>query len=306
MEGKNSKLKIWLMEPRPPFLILTVCLVSVGTAVAAHNGFFNPLYFILALAGMLLAHISVNVLNDYFDYKSGLDLKTERTPFSGGSGILPNNLLNPNGVYSLGVVCLSLAIVIGAYFIIIWSWIFIPLMIISVLSIYFYSPYFAKYMLGEVLAGLNFGPLAVLGAYFIQTGAYSFEALIASLAPGILTVNLLLLNEFPDMDADGKVGRKNLVILLGRKRASRLYSALIIVTYLCIIIGVTAGILPLPTLIALGTIPIAIKAMRGALRNYDDTRKIIPAMAANVMMILLTQSLLALGYVLATVLPIIS
>lgn len=304
MEVKSGKLKVWLLEPRPPFLLLSVCLVSLGTVIAWYNGFFNFLYFALALGGMLLAHISVDVLNDYFDYKSGLDLETEKTPFSGGSGFLPNKLLNPKSVYILGVVCLLLATIIGIYFVMVWGWIFIPLMIVGAVISYFYSTHFAKYMVGEALAGLSFGPLAVLGAYFVQTGIYSLEALVASLAPGILTANLLLLNEFPDMSADMKVGRKNLVIFLGKRKASRLYSALIIASYLAIIIGVVAQVLPLLTLVALGTTPLAIKAMKGALRNYDNAREFIPVMAVNVMMILITQSLLALGYTLATVLSL--
>ena len=106
-EAKKGKLKFWLMEPRPPFLLLTVCLVFLGTSIAWHNGFFNLLYFALALGGTLLAHMSVDVLNDYFDYKSGLDLDTERTPFSGGSGLLPGGQLNPRSVYILGLVFLG-------------------------------------------------------------------------------------------------------------------------------------------------------------------------------------------------------
>ena len=109
------KLKVWLLETRPQFLLLSVVLVLLGTAISWHEGYFDLLKFVLTLIGLLLAHSSVNILNDYFDYKSGIDLETTRTPFSGGSGILPAGLLKPKGVYIYGVGCLIAALTIGIY-----------------------------------------------------------------------------------------------------------------------------------------------------------------------------------------------
>ena len=300
----NSKIRAWLLEPRPQFLLLTVALVLLGTVVAWYQvNAFNLLYFILALIGMLFAHISVNVLNDYQDHKSGIDIdineKNERTPFSGGSGILPGGLLKPKSVYKLGIVSLIIAFFIGVFFIWVWGWLLLPIMIIGGVSTYFYSTHLSKWMVGEFIAGLNFGPLAILGAYFVQTGTYGWEVLVASLAPGILTTILLLLNEFPDARADEIGGRKHLVIILGKKKASRLYCILMLSSYLAILCGVLLGFMPMFALIGLFTVPIAIKAMNGALTNYNDNAKLVPAQAANVMVVLATQFLLALGYVLA-------
>ena len=109
-------------------------------------------------------------------------------------------------------------------------------------------------MMGEIFAGLGFGPLLVLGSYYVQTGRYSWETLVASLAPGILTSNLLFLNEFPDSEADQKGGRKHFVISLGRRDASYLFVALMAASYLCILAGVITGMMPVVTLIGLGTI----------------------------------------------------
>ena len=311
-ETPDPKIKIWLLEPRPQFLLLTIALVLLGTVVAwFQEDAFNLFYFILAMVGMLFAHICVNVLNDYQDYKSGLDIdiaeKDERTPFSGGSGILPAGLLEPKSVYKLGVASLLIAFLIGLYFIYIWNnltgtgWYLLPIMLVGGISAYFYSTHLAKWMTGELFAGLNFGPLAILGAYFAQTGTYSWEALVASLAPGILTANLLLLNELPDARADKRVGRKHLVILLGKDKASKLYSGMVIATYLCIVFGVLLGFMPVFTLIALFTIPIALKAVKGALKDHSNPEKLIPTLGANVMVVLLTQFLLVVGYVLAMV-----
>ena len=296
-----GSLKTWFMELRPSFLLLSFVLVPIGTAIAWHEGSFSALYFMLSQAGMLLAHIGVNVLNDYFDYKSTLDLRTKRTPFSGGSGILPAQLLEPRGVYILGVVSLLLAALIGAYFIAVHGWAFLPIMVIGSLSAYFYSPRISRWWLGEFLAGLNFGLLAVLGSYFAQTGHYSWEAVVAGLPCSFLTANLLLLNEFPDLEADRQVGRRNLVMALGRRRGAWLYTILLVCTYLSIILGVGFGLMPWPALVTLLTIPQARKAIQGALQHYDDIPQLIPALAANVMTILATDALLAVGYVLATV-----
>ncbi|MHC4434712.1 MAG: UbiA family prenyltransferase, partial [Planctomycetota bacterium] len=109
------KLKIWFMETRPQFLLLSVVLVLLGTAMACHQGHFDWFRFILTMLGLVLAHASVNILNDYFDYKSGIDLETPRTPFSGGSGLLPQRLLEPRGVYRYGIGCLLAALLIGVY-----------------------------------------------------------------------------------------------------------------------------------------------------------------------------------------------
>jgi len=89
---KPGSLKAWLMLPRFQFLPLTVIMVSLGTAIGAYEGYFHFGHFLLAMIGSLLVHMTVNVINDYHDYVDGIDLNTQRTPFSGGSGVLPLNL----------------------------------------------------------------------------------------------------------------------------------------------------------------------------------------------------------------------
>jgi 1,4-dihydroxy-2-naphthoate octaprenyltransferase len=295
-----GSLKTWFLELRPQFLLLSVLLVPIGTAVAWHQGRFNLAYFLLAWVGTVLAHISVNVLNDYFDHRSRLDFQTQRTPFSGGSGILTAGLLEPTKVYLLGVASLLIAAAIGAYFIAVRGWGLLPILLIGGLAAYFYTPLFSRWKIGEILAGLGLGTLVVLGAYFVQVGGYNWEALVVALPPGFLTANLLLLNEFPDLEADRKVGRRNLVMALGTQKASWLYAALVAATYLCIILGVAFRLMPLPALVGLLTLPMAFKAVQGALQYHDDIPKLIPALGANVMTILGTDLLLTVGYVLAT------
>ena len=294
-----GSLKAWLMLPRFHFIPLTVILVSLGTAIASYEGFLNWGHFLLAMIGSILVHMTVNVINDYYDYVDGIDLNTQRTPFSGGSGVLTSNLLKPKQAFWLATICLLVAMVIGFYFVMVRGWLLFPLLLIAGFSAYFYNVYLSKWLVGELFAGLNFGPLIVLGSYYVQTGRYSWDALFASLAPGILTANLLFLNEFPDREADQRGGRRHLVIMMGREDARFLFVALIVASYLCIVIGVLTKMMPLVALIGLGTIGFGWKAARGALKYYNDTSRLIPVLGANVITILGTQALLAIGYVIA-------
>src|SRR5256712_8703797 len=109
---------IWVRELRAPFLLLPAIFVPVGLLMAWSQGSFNPLYAVLTLAGAVCLHASVNVINDYFDFTSGIDLATHPTPFSGGSTILPSSLLTPKGALSGGLLFLSIATAVGAYLVV--------------------------------------------------------------------------------------------------------------------------------------------------------------------------------------------
>lgn len=294
------KLKKWLLVIRSPFLVLSVVLAFLGTCIAWYDGAFHLGYALLAFFGLLLAHISVNVLNEYFDYQSGVDLETQRTPFSGGSGVLPASMLTPRQVFWLGLVSFLLAVPIGVYFVIARGWLLLPLLLVAAVCVLLYTPFILKLRWPEWAPGLGMGALPVLGAYFVQTTAYTLPAVIASIPSFILVHNLLLLNEFPDTEADSKAGKKTLPITMGKKKAGLVYSVLTVIVYLWIIGGVVAGLMPPHCLIALLTLPLAIKAIQGA-RKYQDMTRLVPAMANNVLVVLLTQLLLGIGYILAKV-----
>ena len=278
-------------------MLLSVVLAFLGTCMAWYDGAFHLGHAILAFFGLLLCHISVNVLNDYYDYKSGIDLKTRRTPFSGGSGFLPSAALKPEHVFWFGIACFLLAVPIGVYFVLVSGWLLLPLLIIAAVCILLYTPLLTKLGWPEWSPGVGLGALPVLGAYFIQTGEYTIPAIIASVPSGILVHNLLLLNEFPDAEADKTAGRKTLPITMSGKGAGIVYSALTIIMYLWIIAWVTFRLMPVFCLLALATLPFAVRAIRGAL-NHQDESKLMPALANNVLVVLLTQLLLGIGYVL--------
>ncbi len=293
-------LKIWLLETRPQFLLLSVVLSFLGTSIASYYGFFELDYALLAFIGLLLSHVSVNVLNDYYDYKSGVDLATQRTPFSGGSGMLPGNLMRPRQVLWFGIAAFLVALAIGIYFMVVRSWLLLPVVVIAALCVLLYTPFILKTKWPEWSPGLGLGILPVLGTFFVQSSAYTIPAIIASIPSGFMVHNLLLLNEFPDVEADKKAGRKTLPITMGKEGAGRVYSALNIAVYVWIIGAVAMRQMPAWTLIALLTLPFAIKAIIGS-RKHDDMNKFIPAMGNNVLSILLTHVLMGVGYILARV-----
>ncbi|MFC2013203.1 prenyltransferase [Chloroflexota bacterium] len=290
------KLKIWFQETRPSFLLLPVVLAFLGTSIAWYDGFLNIGYAVLAFVGMLFGHISVNVLNEYFDYKAGIDFETVKTPFSGGSGILPAALLKPKQVLWFGIISFLIALPIGVYFVIAAGWLLLPVLVIGAICILFYSPVITRLGWPEWAPGLGLGMLPILGFYYVQTSAYTWPVVIAAVPSGILVYNLLLLNEFPDAAADRKGGKKTLPIIAGLPATGRVYSVLTMIVYLWIMGGVIAGVLPPFASLALLTLPFAVKAMKGAL-NYKEM--IIPAMANNVLVVLATQFLLGVGYILS-------
>lgn len=293
--------KSYLLETRPQFLILSLVLAILGTGMAVANGSISYLWSVLAFAGLLLLHISVNTLNDYFDFKSGVDLHTRPTPFSGGSGFLPSGQLSANEVLRIGLGAFILAVPIGIYFIVQRGLPLLPLFLVGAVFVLAYTSVLTRIGgLSELSAGLGLGTLPVFGIFYILTGEASGEALFASIPSGFLVANLLLINEIPDADADIIGKRKTLPIVIGKRGAAVVYSILTILTYVWIIIGAAAGWMPAWTLLGCLTLPMAFKAISGSFK-YEDISKLVPALAANVMVVLLTQLFMGVGFILSRV-----
>jgi len=300
-----ATVRTWFLETRPAFLLLVPACVIVGLGAAVYDTReLNGLHFGLAFLGALLAHIAVNVLNEYSDYKTGIDFNTMKTPFSGGSGILPSGLLSARKVLLFGLTCLAGVAAIGIYFIYEYGWAIVPLGFLGIAVVFFYTTHMTKDPLLCVIApGLGFGPLMVLGTYFTQTGEYTLSAGMASLIPGFLVSNLLLLNQFPDVEADRAGDRHHLPIAVGRRYSARIYAALILATYLCLTCTVAFKVLPVTALLGLLTLPLGLKAVKGALKNYDDIPSLIPSLAQNVMVTLVTPLLVGVGMLIGMALP---
>ena len=304
------KLGVWAKELRIPFLSLPVIFVPLGIMVALSDGFFNLSYGILTLIGVVSLHASVNVLNDYFDYKSGIDTTTTPTPFSGGSRVLPEKLLTPNAVLIAGVVLLLIGSSIGLYFLNLFNFdiTLLGIILISIFSVILYSPVLSKFALGEFFVFLNFGPLLFTGIYFIQSnGLINIEAIIVGSIVGLMTTGILYINQFPDTVADKSKGRLHIVARLGKKRAVNLYNYMMGASYVIILVSsITPFIIgigiPLTCIIALITFSLTPKGNFRTASNilgkeYEKIMELIPAMGNTVMTTLQTSILLLIGYI---------
>lgn len=296
-----SKLNDLTGPLRLPFLILTPACILLGLGTAYHvSGQINIFYLCLALIGGLAAHISVNTFNEYFDFKSGLDAQTQLTPFSGGSGTLPENPDLTRYVLLVAWFSFTITALIGLYFIFIRGLSLLPLGLAGLLVIIAYTPWVTRHPLACLLTpGLGFGPLMVIGTHFVLTGEYSWTAFIASLVPFFLVNNLLLLNQFPDIDADRSVGRRHFPMLLGPYKSGYIYSIFLVFAYLSLITGVVFGLLPVTSLLGLVTLIIAIPTVIGVYRYADDIQKLLPYMGMNVVINISTPVLVSIGLFLA-------
>ncbi len=295
-----GKAQLLLGPMRVPFLVLgPVCaFLGFGSAVWT-SGKVNALYAVLALIGAVAAHISVNAFNEYFDFRSGLDYHTMRTPFSGGSGTLPANPGAVNTALITSWVTFGITALIGVYFLFVWGLGLLPLGLLGLIVIFAYTGWLTRSPLLCLIApGLGFGTLMVMGVDFVLTGSYSLTAFFASLVPFFLVSNLLLLNQFPDVEPDRSIGRRHYPITIGRKASAIIYDTFLLLTYLSIIAGVVLGLMPAWTLLGLLTLVLAAPVALNVYRNADDLQKLAPSMGMNVLLNLITPALVAIGFLL--------
>lgn len=298
----GKKLGRWGMELRSSFFTATIVSVILGTSIAwVRNGAFNIGIFLLTLFGAVFLHAGTNVINDYFDYKSGNDDVNREfvRPFSGGSRMIQLGLLTPLEVLSEALLFYALGISIGIYL----TWTLGPVVLflglIGLISGFFYvAPpinWAAKGM-GEPLIGINFGMLLTLGSYYVQTRVLAVEPLVASIPVSLLIAAVVYINEFPDFNADKTVGKDTLVVRLGRGRAAYGYLAMMSGVYVSLGLSVLGGILPFSTLIGFVTLPLAVKAIKYALKHHSSSFDLVPANVATIICHLFTSLLLSLGY----------
>ena len=291
-------LSIWLRAIRIRFLLASVIAVSNGLAVSYWKyANIDPLYALLTYVGVVFLHASVDLLNDYWDHKRGIDSVTKRTKFSGGTGVLPENLLTPRAVYIAGIIFLMLGASIGAYFVAIRGITIAVILGFAVVAIYFYSTRIVNAGLGELFVAIK-GAMIVLGTLYVQNAVLAPAALYVGVIVGILSATVLFINSFPDYEADRSKGRRTLVIILGRKTASAIFPIFIIAAYALIAGGILLGFTKIYSLISFVSIPLAIKSILSLRKEPENVEKMVPAMASAVTYSRITGFLLAMSFIL--------
>ncbi len=295
------KIKIWLKAIRAPFFLGTIMAGLTGSALAFNEDKFNWLYFAASILIIAGANCGTNLINDYFDHLStNDDINKHLTPFSGGSRVIQEKLLKPRQMLVGGLISFAVVGVIGIVFVIFVNVNLIWFGLVAIILSYFYTapPLRIGYRgFGEIIVFLICGPISVIGTYFLFTDTITLKSILLSIPIGLLIFEILLINEFPDYEADKAVNKRHLVVRMGRQRARIVFASVIILTYLSVIIPIALRIFPLYLLMFLLTLPLAYKAVSVALKKFDDEKQIIPAQANTIFLTIGYGVLLSLGFV---------
>jgi 1,4-dihydroxy-2-naphthoate octaprenyltransferase len=294
-------ISVWFRVIRVRFLLASIIAVSAALSLNWWlNSSIDIFDAVLTFAGVLALHASVDLLNDFWDFKRGIDTATKRTKMSGGTGVLPEGLLNPTTVYRAGIIFLIIGSLIGSYFVLTDGIIIAIILGFAILSIYFYSTKIVDSGLGEFFVAVK-GSMIVIGAFFIQSGQITLESVLAGIVVGTLSSMVLFIASFPDHDADKSKGRKTLVISVGKQKASKLFWIFPIISYCAIVVGVSTGLFPELSLISFFSIPLMIKSGRGLQKNYDSVDDLVPFMSSTLMFSRLTGALFVIGFLISLV-----
>ncbi len=293
---------LWLKAIRAPFFSATSMSAVIAAGLAYSEGNFNWLYLVAAILIIVGSNCGINLINDYFDHKSGNDAANKYyNPFSGGSRVIQDNLIKPRKILIAGIVSFVITALIGLYFVMFINFHLLWFGLSAILLGYFYTAEPLKFTYrgaGELVVFIKSGPLAVLGTYLLFTGKLSLEAFLIAIPQGLLVALILLINEFPDYEADKAAGKRHLVVRFGRKKSRIVYIILVAAVYLSILIPVALLILPVYLLLTLLTLPFAVQASIVAFKDYNNERAIIPAQAKTILLTLSFGIMLTVGYVL--------
>jgi 1,4-dihydroxy-2-naphthoate octaprenyltransferase len=297
---------LFLRTTRLPFLSATAIPVLLGIAVAARAGSFSIWLALLTMVGAALAHLAINVSNDIFDTLSGADeANVNPTPFSGGSRVLLYDLLTLRQLIALAAALFGGAAAIGL--LLVWATHSLTLLVIGLAGIGLGLAYTAPPLklvyrgLGEIAVAIGFGPIMLLGAYVVQTGSLSREAVVASVPVAILVALILYVNEIPDRVGDAAVGKRTLPVRLAPGMVTGIYLVGAVLAFAVVVGGVAAELLPWPTLLALLAAPLVWRVYRGIRQFYSQPYALMPVMATNIKVHAYVGTLLLVGYALAIV-----
>lgn len=262
---------------------------TLGAAVGFHStGTFHPLYFWVGFAGIALTLVGVEVLNEHFDYKIGGDrvfLNSERK--------VPQHYLRT------GIVTFALASFIALYLALLRGWPIILFAMFGALSAIFYvaPPVQWSYRgLGELMIFLAYGPFMTLGSYYLQTQRIDFDPIVVSLVPGFLIFALALINEVPDYYGDRLVGKRNIVVRMGRRKTVALYAVILSASFAVVGTGLALREFPIPALLIFLALPLAYRNALIAKRHYEYPKLFIPVIRGTICLYTVVISLFTISY----------
>lgn len=268
-----EKIKLFIRASRPFSLTASAIPVVLGGILALKEPNFNLEYFILSIIAIVFLQASVNLLNDHDDFINKVDTKESHS----SSGVVVEGLLTLKEVYRSGILLLILGCLIGLFLAYNVGIMILILGIVGALCGYFYTgkPLMLKYRgLGAPLVFIIFGPLMTLGGYYLQMQEFTVQSFLISIPTALLTTAILHANDIRDINHDKKAGIKTLSISIGYKNAQKVYSSLIILSYISLIIMIVFKYIPYLSLICLLTVPAAIKNINKLRTSGDSSSNI--------------------------------
>jgi len=306
-----TRIFAWLVITRAPFLTATLVPILAAAAWVFTRTVGDPfpwMFFWLALLGGIAIQISANTFNDYFDWISGTDKVNNEyfMPYSGGSRSIELGLISERRLLVVAWGSLFVAALAGLPILLMRGPGLLAFAAIGAFSVYYYTApplrLAARKGLGELLVGINFGPLMTAGTVFALTGQISWLDFLIGLPIGLLTTAILWINQFPDMAADALTGKHNLVVVLGKEKARWGYLLLVAAAFLFILASVLTGILPWTVLLILAALPLAVSAIQVLFRRYSE-RSLINANSTTILLHLVVGLLMIVGLLVSPGIP---
>jgi 1,4-dihydroxy-2-naphthoate octaprenyltransferase len=278
-------MNVYIRAVRLPFLTGSLVPVLLAAGQAYHEGFFRGPELLLVLIGVGSLHLAANLINDYFDAQGSDRINLHPTPFSGGSRVIQENLLNPRRILMMALFFFVLAVLTGLILI----WIGHPMVafvgLLGLLAGLFYSINPLKFMargLGEITIFLAFGPLITWGTNYVLTDQLTWQAFFLGFPLGFLITAVIWINQFPDFQADREAQKWNLVVQLGLLPSRWIYLFLMTLPFLFLFFLLGSQGISFQVLLSFLALPLAIKAIRIFWGNYAAFEQIVPAQALTI------------------------
>ena len=294
----------WLVfrATRLPFLSATLIPVLIGIAIAALHGSFDLAAAVLTIIGANAVHLALNVANDVFDARLGADEQNVNpTKFSGGSRVIQYGLVSLRRMTAISAVLYAVGIGVGLY--LLATRFSVALLLIGIAGILislFYTAPPVKLVyrgLGELATAIGFGPLMLVGAYVVQTrGTLTPEPFVASIPIALLVALILYVNEVPDRSGDARAGKRTLPVRLPKSAVINGYLLAAVGAFTVIVLGILAGLLPIPTILALLPLPLVTRVRDGLTTYYDQPYGLMAFMEVNIRVHLYVGALLLAAY----------
>lgn len=301
-QGMGESLQVWWRAFRYHFTPSSFLPAILGGIVAwAQTGLMNQWFFFLAVLGVTLNHIALNMTDDYFDYHSAVDRndKRERNPYAGGSGVLTEGKIKHNHMRLVFTLFYLLTIIIGLYLCVMQTWWILAFGLFGMGSSYFYTAPPVRYGyrgFGEISQLINFSLTIGLGAYVVQTISFSWEAFWVLLPLGFMMFAMITINEMPDREDDAAAGKNTLVVMFGAQKAVWLYGLAVTMAYSVIIFAPLLKMASFWIYLAMLTLPWTIQALSILKKHFSEPTRLVPANLLTIRIHNLTGILLIAAY----------